>query len=719
MEQPERASPLLTPSAWLVAVAGHIRDAGPLRVLLRALVVWAIDVVALLILIRFLPGLDVTTWMAAVAAVAVIGLLNALVRPLLLAFAAGLSLLLFALVVLVLNTVMLLLAEGLVGGLIIASVWTAFVASFALAALNTALTGLLHIGDDDSFYRNVVRRTQRQAVATGNCAQTGAVIVQIDGLAEPVLRAALASGRMPTLARWLASGGHRLVEWECDIPSMTSSSQAGILWGNNANIPAFRWYDKDLGRLLVSNHPVDARIMDHRQRTANGLLRDGGSGINNIFTGGSAHTVITMATIVDDRGKVAAASRDFAGFFASPYNLTRLLMSALWEILREYWEAWQQRRTDTQPRMHRGGVFPLQRAGTNVLLRDLTIWLVIADMQAGRSVIYCDLLGYDEVAHHAGPASADAVRTLYSIDDQLRKLEQAAREAPRPYQLIVLSDHGQSWGATFRQRYGLTLEQLVHQLIDGHTRVRQPQQSGEGAGYVSATLTQMAATGGLVSRAARSISGQAPSDTPIHVGRDAADRAEATDAGIVVCASGNLGLISLTKIAGRASREQIEAAYPNLLDGLCGHVGIGWLLVRSEVQGSVVLGGHGARYLETGLVEGVDPLVKFPPSTARYIMRLSGFANVPDIVVNSALFDATSGEVAAFEELVGSHGGAGGMQTRPFLLYPAGWTSAEPALHGAESVHHFLCRFVSGVETRKNASEDGADRITPTETGRG
>jgi hypothetical protein len=100
-------------------------------------------------------------------------------------------------------------------------------------------------------------------------------------------------------------------------------------------------------------------------------------------------------------------------------------------------------------------------------------------------------------------------------------------------------------------------------------------------------------------------------------------------------------------------------------------------------------------------------------------MRLSGFANVPDIVVNSTLFDAMSGEVAAFEELVGSHGGAGGMQTRPFLLYPAGWTNAEPALHGAESIHQFLCRFVPGVESEKDAPATGADRINPAEAGRG
>lgn len=566
---------------WIAAIARHIGEAGPLKVLLRALVIWAIDVVALLLLIRLIPGLSVDDWQTAVPAAAVIGLLNALVRPLILAVAVNLPLLLFALVLLFLNALMLLVAGLVVPGFTVSSIWTALIASFGLAAINTLMTGLLHIGNDDSFYRNVVQRLQRDVAPDTDLDRPGVVIVQIDGLAEPVLRRALAEGRMPVLARWLSSRSHRLAGWECDIPSMTSSSQAGILWGNNANIPAFRWYDKGLGRLLVSNHPADARLMNSRQATDDGLLRQNGSSINNIFTGGSEHSVITMATIVDDRGKVVAAPRDFAGFFASPYNLTRLLMSALWEIAKEYWEAWQQRRTDTQPRMHRGGVFPLQRAGTNVLLRDLTVWLVVADMQRGRSISYCDLLGYDEVAHHAGPLSADALRTLSVIDRQLAVLEKAAQEAPRAYQFVVLSDHGQSWGATFRQRYGVTLEQVVYRLIDDGLRVRQPQQQGEGAGYVSATLSQLASADGIAASAVRRVAGRGRADTSLRLGGDEKDKAETSNADVVVSASGNLGLISFVTLPGRASLEVIEAAHPSLIDGLRAHPGIGWLLIHS------------------------------------------------------------------------------------------------------------------------------------------
>ena len=49
---------------------------------------------------------------------------------------------------------------------------------------------------------------------------------------------------------------------------------------------------------------------------------------------------------------------------------------------------------------------------------------------------------------------------------QLARLERAIEQAPRPYHLVVLSDHGQTQGAPFRQRYGETLEEVVRGALD-------------------------------------------------------------------------------------------------------------------------------------------------------------------------------------------------------------------------------------------------------------
>jgi hypothetical protein len=257
-----------------------------------------------------------------------------------------------------------------------------------------------------------------------------------------------------------------------------------------------------------------------------------------------------------------------------------------------------------------------------------------------------------------------------------------------------VSDHGQSWGATFLQRYGITLEQLVKQLITSGETVRQTTQGGEGAGYVNATLSQMSVSGGVVGGSVRRVMHSGSAGEPVDMGSDAEDKVAAEAADIVVCGSGNLGLISFTNHPGRLSREFIDATYPGLIDGLTMHVGVGFALVRSEIHGSVVLGKDGTRYLDEDRVEGVDPLTVFPPTTARYLKRLSGYPNVPDLVVNSTLYDPGTGEVAAFEELIGCHGGAGGWQTQPFVLFPSSWTDEDPVLEGSERVHAFLSRHI-------------------------
>jgi hypothetical protein len=163
-----------------------------------------------------------------------------------------------------------------------------------------------------------------------------------------------------------------------------------------------------------------------------------------------------------------------------------------------------------------------------------------------------------------------------------------------------------------------------------------------------------------------------------------------------VSGSGNLGLISFTTQPGRLSREFFDERHPGLIDGLVAHEGVGWLLIRTEQHGSIVIGKSGVRYLDEDRVVGDDPLAVFSPSTTGFLRRLSSYPNVPDIVVNSTLFDPSTGEVAAFEELIGCHGGAGGLQTEPFLLFPSNWTNDDPTLVGSESVHAFLVTHVQG-----------------------
>jgi hypothetical protein len=183
----------------------------------------------------------------------------------------------------------------------------------------------------------------------------------------------------------------------------------------------------------------------------------------------------------------------------------------------------------------------------------------------------------------------------------------------------------------------------------------------------------------------------------IDVGEDGVDKAAAAATDIIVCGSGNMRLISSTNRPGRFSLDDLKAAYPGLIDGLAFHPAVGWVLVRSDEHGSVVLGKDELRYLDEDRIEGVDPLATVPSTMGRYLKRLSGCPNVPVIVVNSTLYNAETGEVSAFEELIGCHGGAGGWRLQPFLLLPSSWTEETPLLAGSEEVYSFLVRHLYPV----------------------
>ena len=341
---------------------------------------------------------------------------------------------------------------------------TAVLAALGMAAINAIASSILTIDDDNSYYRNVVRRRAKSKVKPEETAVPGIFFLEIDGLAKPVLEKAMALGYAPTMKRWLEEGNHKLIEWETDLSSQTSAAQAGILHGNNDNIPAFRWYDRQRKEIIASSSLNEVAKLEERHSDGNGLLCDNGASRGNLLSGDAPY-VMTTASTLTDRARFHMTS--FYAYFVSPYNFTRTLMLVIWDIITEKWEFYQARKNNVQPildKHHRGGKYPLLRVFTTVIMRELNIYTLIGDMYAGVPSAYATFVGYDEVAHHSGVESTDAYKVLFKLDEQFARLESAAENAPRPYKFVVLSDHGQSGGATFKQRYGYSLEELVQQL---------------------------------------------------------------------------------------------------------------------------------------------------------------------------------------------------------------------------------------------------------------
>jgi hypothetical protein len=307
------------------------------------------------------------------------------------------------------------------------------------------------------------------------------------------------------------------------------------------------------------------------------------------------------------------------------------------------------------------------RATMCVLVRDLVVFGVLTDMMRGRPAVYATFASYDEVAHHSGLERADTMEALRKLDQQFGRMERARRYAPRPYEIVVLSDHGQTQGATFRQRHGYGLQDLVERSL---TRGRVA--AIEGGDEQTA----------MVHRAVGEATGR-PGRSEKRAKNDVSDRE------VVVLGSGNLGLVYLMEADRRLTLEEIEERHPDLIDALRGHPHIGWLLVHSSRNGAVVLGRRGVNYLDEGRVEGEDPLTPFSPTAPLHLKRTDGFAHVADIMVGS-FYDPVLDEGCAFEELISFHGGLGGPQTRPFLLVPPRLALPDGPLIGAAAVHALL-----------------------------
>jgi Type I phosphodiesterase / nucleotide pyrophosphatase len=558
---------------------------------------------------------------------------------------------------------MLLAADSITNGdLRIDSFWSALGVALVATAVTVVLEVVAGTNDDDSYGLRVTQRIARRGGDAEETDVPGIVFLEIDGLALPVLQRAMRNGSTPTMARWLEQATHRLAEWEPDLSSQTGASQAGILLGSNEDIPAFRWVEKETATVMVCSAPADCAEIERRHLVGRGLLANGGASRGNLLSGEADYVILTASRSEAEKH----ANPGYRAFFANGFNVLRSLVLFFWEVILEWEAAARAKRRDVRPRGHRGGLYPFMRAALCVVVRDLIVYGVLTDMMKGRPAIYATFSSYDEVAHHSGLERADTMEALRKLDQQFGRIERARRYAARPYEIVVLSDHGQTQGATFKQRNGYGLDELVERSVD----------RAEVAAAVSGDENQ-STVGRAVNEASGGRRGKKPAKNDVS-GRD-----------VAVLASGNLGLVYLMDEPRRLTLEEIESRHPRLVPALREHPHLGWLLVRSEREGPLVLGPRGTRYLASDRVEGEDPLAEFSRSAAQHLKRADGFAHVADIMVGS-FYDPTLEEGSAFEELISFHGGIGGPQTRPFLLHPVELTLPDEPIVGAAAVNELL-----------------------------
>jgi uncharacterized membrane protein YvlD (DUF360 family) len=663
---------------------------------IRVLLSWLVATLALAVTGAILSGLSASSLGAYALAALAAGVVGAIVRPVLVDVAARLGWLAVLVVAIVGQAIILYLALELVPGIVTETFGAAVSAAWIASAVATLFSWITSAGTDQAFTATLVRRGRRRRAKLSDPDVDGVLFVQLDGVPLPVLDWALQSGQLPTISRWLRDGSHNLEEWTPQLPCTTPASQLGVLHGTVDGIPAFRWYDRELGRVVVANRPADASLIEGRASDGKGLLADDGVSVSNLFTGDAHRTAMTMSRLSVSRGS-PQTRRAVAWYLARPDGFARSLTRTMVELIKERHQSARQRRRGTRPRCHRGWTFAVLRAVSNGVLRDLNTAVVCDEMLRGTRAIYVDYVDYDEIAHHAGMFRPESLAALEAVDSVLGSLEDVAEVAPRRYRFVVLSDHGQSQGSTFADLYGVDLASLCATLTAED--VRSVQEPVESWGRTESLLDDMTTGSGgphVVEPAARRVRRKVDASVP-----------RSSDEGLVVLGSGNLGLVYVPGPT-RWSREEIDRRWPGLVPGLTAHPGVGFVAAMSE-NGPQVVGASGLRWLDDGWVEGIDPLSAFAPHAAENLRRAVCMDRAPDLYVNSVVDERTL-EVAAFEPLVGSHGGLGGWQDRAVLLTPTALRPEPSHVHGADELHRVFVAMLRSLGHRVAIDDTAAGR---------
>ena len=177
--------------------------------------------------------------------------------------------------------------------------------------------------------------------------------------------------------------------------------------------------------------------------------------------------------------------------------------------------------------------------------------------------------------------------------------------------------------------------------------------------------------------------------------------------------SGNLGLIYVRGERERLTRRTLHERFPGLVEGLARHPGVGFVVVLDE-DGPVALGHSGWHRLDDGYVDGDDPLIPFGPDAPGFVRRAAHRPECPDIYVNSLVEPGTE-EVAAFEGLVGCHGGLGGWQDRASVVFPKDLPFPEERVVGADAMHVALRSILRHLGHRADIPDVEEDESPPRE----
>jgi hypothetical protein len=332
---------------------------------------------------------------------------------------------------------------------------------------------------------------------------------------------------------------------------------------------------------------------------------------------------------------------------------------------------------------------------------------------------------YDELAHHFGPSSKQALGDLRRTDARISEIWRMAQLAGgRGYDLVILSDHGMTPARSYRVQYGESLGATVQAILD-ESPARGPvpralasyaedtEYSDVGPEIVEAVAQLTPASFGVRSGIRRFrdwLRSRYGLREIIFPEKYRVDRTN----DVVVTYSSCLALVYFANTEQRLSLEQIrgDQRWASLYERLVAHPGIGVVATVSR-RGVDLASKRGRATLREGEIEvvlGENPLELFgtEPYVLRAVESLVRQPNAGDCV----LFGSYDGyDIVSFDDQVGAHGSAGGDQVYPFLLSPEQLGLSAEVLEDARDIHRtILARYAAA--NAENAPPSAA-RLTP------
>ncbi len=698
-----------------------------LKTIITTLLIILANIGAVVLVDYISSDFNYANWYDSIIIVVAIAIANSILWPIFRRFLMKFIMLTFGIGALFINSVIFYIATYPIPGVYV-GFYGFWQVPIVMAIATTFITNITNTNYYDRYMKSLLKYAIKRKTHYKK-QYPGLIMLEIDGLSINTLKMAIEKDVMPTVKKWLSENSHTLTSWETDLSSQTGSSQAGILHGNNKDIVAYRWVEKDNNnKIMVSGKLSHAPEIEKRISNGNGLLVDGIS-VANMFSGDSKISALTSSQL---GGINRIYNKTLHSVFLESYNFQRIFVLFLWDILVELKSQVMHDIRNIQPRLRRTIVYAAIRAGANVVLREATTEVLTSEIFRGDiDTAYATFMGYDEVAHHSGVQDNDVWGVLKQIDVQFQRITSAIEMNDRDYEIVILSDHGQSRGATFKQRYGITLGEYVRRLLPDDLMMYKNEYNIDH--FRDAVLPENRQLQTIKKRVENIRDVLFDEHESIHNIREEIENRKPTiifennrfinlrkrysnsleyikghesieqstkkvkDSELIVLGSGNMGLIYLTQWRQRLTYEEIVMLFPDLIPGLVKHSGIGFILVNSITNGGMVIGQDGIYYLDSDEIVGANPLKGFGKNAAKHLKRENSFKNMPDILVNS-FYDEKNNEVCAFEELIGSHGGLGGDQSKPFILYPSQWNDPGELI-GAESVHKFLKKEIENLKS--------------------